>query len=487
MRVLFAASEGVPFVKTGGLGDVIGSLPRELQKQDIDVRLILPKYGAISQELQKQMVVKKRFIVPLVWRNQFCGIEELVYNGLHCYFIDNEYYFKRQNLYGYGDDAERYVFFSRAVLEALPHLDFSPQILHCHDWQTGMISTFLKAHYQSNPFYAKIRTVFTIHNLQYQGIFHKDILGDVFGLSEEYFNMNGIEFYGQINTMKGGLVFSDAITTVSETYAAEIQTSYFGEGLDGLLRARSKELCGIVNGIDHALFDPGSDSRIFTTYNVNNLRKGQNKEELLQLAGLPVRPDVPLIAIVSRLVQSKGLDLIARVIEELLAMDVQLVVLGTGEEQYQALFRNAAQRYPDKVSANITFDEVFAHQIYAASDLFLMPSRFEPCGIGQLIALRYGSVPIVRETGGLKDTIQPYDEYTHTGNGFSFANYNAHDMLHTIKKAIGFFHDKPVWHKIVQNAMQSDYSWERSARRYHSLYKKLLDAEVVDVYRQRTI
>jgi starch synthase len=487
MKVLFVASEGVPFVKTGGLGDVIGSLPKELQKQDVDVRLVLPKYGEISQEFRKKMTVKASFTVPLGWRNQYCGIEELLYNGLHCYFIDNEYYFKRQGVYGYGDDAERYAFFCRAVLEALPHLDFAPQILHCHDWQTGMIGAFLKAHYQRNPYYTRINTIFTIHNLQYQGIFSKAILGDVLGLSEEYFTIDGIEYYGQINAMKAGLVFSDLITTVSNTYVEEIQTPYFGEGLDGLLRARNRDLYGVVNGIDYEVYNPETDPHISVTYDEKNVQKQENKMKLQERLGLPVRPEVPLLAIVSRLVQAKGFDLLACFLEEILAMDVQLVVLGTGEEQYQALFRHAAWRHPDKVSANIQFDERLAQQIYAASDLFLMPSRFEPCGIGQLIALRYGSLPVVRETGGLKDTVQSYNEHTGAGNGFSFTNYNAHDMLHTIKRAIGFFYDKPVWLNIVQNAMRTDYSWHESARRYQALYRKLLNTEAEHADKSRTI
>jgi starch synthase len=396
--------------------------------------------------------------------------------------VDNEHYFKRQGLYGYGDDAERFAFFCRAVLEALPHLDFSPQILHCHDWQTGMVSTLLKKQYQREPFYQQMRTVFTIHNLFYQGRFPRHMLEDVFGLGGETFTKDGLEYYGQINAMKAGIVFSDLITTVSHSYAEEIQTPYYGEGLDGLLRSRSGNLHGIVNGIDYEAFNPTSDPYISVTYNAEDvLRKQENKVRLQEALGLQVRSDVPLLAVVSRLVQAKGFDLIACVLEEILNMDVQLVVLGTGEEQYETLFRNAQWRYPGKISVNIQFDEVLAQQIYAASDLFLMPSRFEPCGIGQLIALRYGSLPIVRETGGLRDTVQSYNEYTGEGNGFSFTNYNAHDMLYTIRRAIGFFHDKAVWCDLVKNAMRTDYSWHQSARRYQSLYKKILHMEAENV------
>lgn len=481
LKVLFAAAESVPFIKTGGLADVIGSLPKYLKNKEIDVRVILPKYSDIPEKFKSQMTVIKRIRIPLGWRQKFCGIEELTYDGITFYFIDNEYYFKRQGIYGsdqgiygYDDDAERYAYFCRAVLEALPHMRFKPDLIHCHDWHTSLISVFLKTLYQDHPFYEKIRTLFTIHNLKYQGIFPRNVLGDVLGLGDEYFSQDGLEFYGQINYLKGGLVFSDALSTVSRTYSQEIQTEYYGENLNGLLWKRRDDLYGIVNGIDPQEYDPRVDSHIFVNYDETALKKDENKMKLQEQLGLPVNKEIPMLAILSRLVEPKGLDLIACVLNELLQMDIQLVVLGTGESQYENLLRDAAYFHPQKMSANILFDNTLAHRIYAASDIFLMPSMFEPCGIGQLLALRYGSLPVVRETGGLKDTIHSYQEDTGEGNGFSFTNYNAHDMLYTIKRAIDFFYNKPVWNKIVQNAMESDYGWEQSSGEYEALYKMIM-------------
>ncbi|KXG75269.1 glycogen synthase GlgA [Thermotalea metallivorans] len=473
LKILHVASEATPFVKTGGLADVIGSLPKALQQKGMDVRVVLPKYGTIPEQWRSQMRWKKSITVPLAWRNQFCGIETVQHDGITFYFIDNEYYFHRKHIYGYDDDGERFAYFSRAVLEILPHMDFQPQILHCHDWHTGLVSVFLESFYSHLPFYEKIRTVFTIHNLQYQGIFPKHLLSDVLGLDESYFTMDSLEYYGQINYMKGGLVFSDLLTTVSKSYGEEIQTPYYGENLDGLLKKRRKHLFGIVNGIDYDLYNPANDPYIFLPYHDSLQDKSFNKIKLQESLGLPIDSNTPMVAIVSRLVSSKGLDLIAHVLDELLSLDLQMVVLGTGEEKYELLFRRAAERFPHKLSAHIQFDEKLARQIYAASDLFLMPSRFEPCGIGQLIALRYGSVPIVRETGGLKDTVQAYNDYTCTGNGFSFTHYNAHDMLFTVRRALQYYQDKKLWSRIFENAIHSDYSWRQSAQQYINLYKTL--------------
>lgn len=473
MNILFAASEGVPFIKTGGLADVIGSLPKALKKYGLDVRVMLPKHGGIQESFKEKMTTRQVINVPLSWRNQYCGIQEMEYDGVHFYFIDNEYYFKREGLYGYNDDPERYAFFSKAVLESLPHLGFKPHILHCHDWHTGLVSVFLKAHYGGNPFYSDIKTVFTIHNLHYQGVFSKSILGDILGLGDEYFNIDGLEYYGSVNCLKGGLVFSDKLTTVSKTYADEIKYPYFGEGLDGILRKRQCDLTGILNGIDYDEYNPYTDRLIYAVYENGAENKKENKIRLQQELGLPQR-DVPLMGMVTRLVDSKGLDLVNCVLNEILDMDVQMVVLGTGEKKYEDMFKYYAYRYCDKMSANIRFDNTLAHRIYAASDLFLMPSRFEPCGLGQIIALRYGSLPIVRETGGLKDTVVPYNEYTEEGNGFSFTNYNAHDMLYTIRRAVGFYYDKDKWNRIVKNAMDSNFSWERSAGEYEKLYRSMI-------------
>ena len=470
MKILFVSSEAVPFVKTGGLGEVVGSLSKALRKNGLDVRIILPKYVSIPAEYKKNTILKKKLTVPVGWRQQYCGVEKVKYKPV--YLLDNEYYFKRDNLYGYYDEAERYAFFCRAVLEALPHLGFDPDIIHCHDWHTGVISVFLKAHYQYNEYYKKIRTVFTIHNLKYQGIFPREVLYDLLGLGDEYFNIDALEFYGNVNFMKGGIVFSDVITTVSPSYAEEIQTPYFGEGLDGILRVHKKKLHGILNGIDYKEYNPASDKHIWVKYDSNSIqKKAQNKLKLQQELNLLQSEDTPLIAVVSRLVEQKGIDLIQCVFNEIMDMDVQMVILGTGEARYEEFFRWMAQRYPEKLSINILFDNALAHKIYAAADLLLMPSRFEPCGISQMVALRYGCLPIVRETGGLKDTIIPYNEYTGEGNGFSFRNYNAHDMLYTIRRAVGFFSKKEVWFKIVKNAMATDCSWDKPALEYMKLYE----------------
>lgn len=462
MNVLFIASEGSPFIKTGGLGDVVGSLPKALKRQKINTAVILPNYQTIPEKYKKRMVLVKEIIIPLSWRNQYCGIKKTVYNKITYYFIDNEYYFKRNETYGHSDDAERYAFFSRAVLEALPYLDFKPDILHCNDWQTGLVSVYLHALYQDKEFYKNIKTIFTIHNMIYQGVFSKKVLEDVIGLGYEYFTYNGMEFYDQINFLKAGLVFSDIITTVSNTYAQEIQTSDFGEGLEGIIKERSAKLYGIVNGIDYEEYKPSASKD-----------KAKNKQKLQRELGLEENKEIPMLAIVSRLVTQKGFDLIKKVLDEMLSLELQLVVLGTGEEKIENMFKEAVEKFPLRVSANITFDESLARKIYAAADMFLMPSYFEPCGISQLIALRYSCIPIVRETGGLKDTIIPFDKLTGEGNGLSFKNYNAQDMLYTIKNALELYQDKNAWSRIMKNAAKSDYSWNISSKEYSALYNSL--------------
>lgn len=474
LKVLFVASEAAPFAKTGGLGDVIGSLPKELKNQEIDIRVIMPKYSSIPAEFAAQMAQKATVTVPVGWRRQYAGLFELNYQDITWYFIDNEYYFKRDSLYGHYDEAERYAYFCRAVLKALPHLDFIPDIIHCHDWQTGPLSAMLKQQYRAREQYAAIKTVFTIHNLMYQGIFPGDILGDLLGLPSSVFTADGMEFFGQVNFLKGGLAFSNVVTTVSKSYAKEIQQPYFGEKLDGFLTKRQSDIYGIINGIDYEVYNPADDPDISTHYTWRGTTKRlENKLRLQAELGLPAGKHIPVIGIVSRLVASKGLDLIAHVMEELLGLDIQLVVLGTGEARYENMFKDAAWRHPDKVSANICFSEPLAHRIYAGSDLFLMPSRFEPCGIGQLIALRYGSIPIVREVGGLKDTVIPVNKETGEGNGFTFVNYNAHEMLGTIEEAVALYRDKPLWAKLMKNAMRADHSWRQSAMEYRQLYGKL--------------
>jgi starch synthase len=473
LRVLYVAAEAVPFIKTGGLADVAFSLPKELRKLGVDIRVVIPKYKNIPEELKLNMTVLKEINVTVGWRNQYCGIQYQEFDGVPYYFIDNEYYFYRDGIYGFYDDGERFAYFDRAVLEMIENIDFKPDIIHCNDWHTGMIIPLLDAHYRERAEYKYIKTMFTIHNLKFQGVFPKEILGDLLNLGLEYFNVEDLEFYGGVSFMKGGINYADIVTTVSESYAKEIQTPYFGEKIDGLLKRRSSDLHGIINGIDYGIYDPESDNEIFLNYNVNSLdNKEINKLKLQELLGLPQQKDIPMIGIVSRIDKMKGFDLIVQIIEELLSMDIQLVVLGTGDPYFERLFKEFACRYKEKLAAQIMFSSSLAQKIYAGCDMLLMPSAFEPCGLSQLIALRYGTIPIVRETGGLKDTISSYNEFTQEGNGFSFCDYNAYDMLFTIKRAMGFYKDKNTWKKIINNAMNGEYSWNRAADTYKKLYEK---------------
>lgn len=483
MKVLFVVSECVPFVKSGGLGDVAGALPKELKKLGTDVRVILPKYGQIPNPFKQKMKRVQTTFVDVGWRHQYCGIEQLVHENITYYFIDNEYYFNRDSLYGHFDDGERFSFFCRAVLESMPAIDFIPDVIHCHDWHTGMVNFLLEHEYKKNPRFEHIQSVFTIHNLQFQGVFPPNVLQDLLNLDEEYLTTDQLEFYGNVNFMKAALVSSGLITTVSPTYRDEIQTSYFGEHLDGVLRQRSEDLIGIINGIDDEMYNPETNEFIAANYHAKQFsNKLKNKAALQELCGLPVKEESPIIAMVSRLTKQKGLDLVTCVLHEILEDDVQIVVLGTGEQKFEQFFRDLTHRYPDKVRAFIGFDEPLAHQIYAGADMFLMPSRFEPCGLGQLIALRYGTIPIVRETGGLNDTVHSYDEVTLEGNGFSFTNFNAHDMLFTIRRAVSMYQQQPeVWSGIMKEAMERDYSWAKSAFKYNQLYSTLIARSGVHV------
>ncbi len=474
LKVLFAASEAVPFAKTGGLADVAGTLPRELVKLGLDVRLVIPKYKAIPQSFVDKMEYIGYVYVDLSWRHQYCAVLKLEHEGVTTYFLDNEYYFNRDSLYGHFDEAEQFAFFSKALLKVLPLIGFKPDIIHCNDWQTGVVSVFLKAHFLQDEFYNNIKTLYTIHNLKYQGVFPKEILGDILGLGWDYFNADGLEFHDCVNYMKAGIAYSDVITTVSRTYAEEIKSDFYGENLNGMMNKRSDRIHGIVNGIDYQENDPLNDKRIFKNFSVDNLEgKLENKTMLQQGLGLPQKTDTPMISIVSRLVDQKGFDLIDCVLEELLMMDLQLIVLGTGDERYEEMFKNAASRYPDKVSANIKYDGLLAQRIYAGSDMLLMPSLYEPCGLSQLFSLRYGTVPIVRETGGLNDTIEPYNEYTREGTGFTFTNYNAHEMLDAVRRSIDTYKKKDVWKSIIRNGMKQDFSWKKSAQEYMKLYERL--------------
>lgn len=478
MKVLYVTAECWPFAKTGGLGDVAYALPKALKKEGVDVRVIMPKYSTIPTYLKDQLKKVGEFSVDVSWRSQYCGVEEMELDGVTFYFIDNEYYFKRdgaESIYGHGDDAERFIFFTNAVLKSIDKLGFYPDVINISDWHTGMLPLFLKEKYAHLPKYKNIKTMYTIHNLQYQGIFGREILGDVLDIDFKYFNNGDIEYHGDINFMKAGINFADKVSTVSPSYAEEIKTEFYGNGLDGLIRANSNKLVGILNGLDYDINNPKTDKNLFANYDVNSIdKKVKNKVELQKLLKLDVDPDIPMVGIVSRLVSQKGLDLIDFMMPEIVNEKLQLVVLGTGDNQYQSMFHYYDSHYPDKVSANITFDSALAQQIYAASDIFLMPSLFEPCGIGQMIAMRYGTLPIVRETGGLKDTVVPYNQYTKEGNGFSFANYNAHEMFFTLQRAVRLYkEDKETWNTLVKNAMETDDSWSKSAKEYIKIYKSL--------------
>ena len=478
MKVLYVTAECWPFIKTGGLGDVAYALPKALKKEGVDVRVIMPKYSNIPTYLKDKFKPVAEFSVKVGWRNQYCGIESMELDGITFYFIDNEFYFKRSDqpsIYGHRDDPERFAFFTNAVLAAIEKLNFYPDVMNLNDWHTGMIPLMLKENYGHLRKYKNIKTVYTIHNLQYQGIFNKEILGNIFDLSYDHFNNGDIEFYGNVNFMKAGIVFADEVTTVSKTYAKEIQTEFYGEGLDGLLKANAYKLEGILNGIDYDLNNPATDNAIFVNFDVNCIEKKlENKKKLQEILGLEVNPDIPLVGIVSRLTSQKGLDLINYMMPEIMSENLQMVVLGTGEHQYQSMFNYYNSNFSDKLSARITFDTAFAQQIYAACDIFLMPSLYEPCGIGQMLAMRYGSIPIVRETGGLKDTVMPYNKFTGEGNGFSFANYNAHEMFFTLQKAIKLYQDKNIWNNLIINAMNTDNSWKKSAQDYIRIFKSLI-------------
>ena len=478
-KILFAASEGVPFIKTGGLADVVGSLPKCIDKQYFDVRVIMPKYACMKQEVKDKMEYITHFYMDYNWKDVYVGVLGANVDGIQYYFIDNEFYFN--GFKPYGDNAlfeiEKYAFFSKALLSALPLIDFRPDLIHCHDWQTGLVPVYLKERFQGSDFFRGIKSVITIYNLKFQGKWDPKTVQSITGLPEYYFTPDKLEAYDDANLLKGGIVFADAVTTVSDTYAEEIKTGFYGEGLDGLLRARSGDLRGIVNGIDYEDFNPETDPYIVKQYNAVNFRKEKvkNKRALQEQLGLTVDDKKMMIGIVSRLTDQKGFDLIAHMMDELCQDDIQLVVLGTGEEQYENMFRHFDWKYSDKVSANIYYSEELSHKIYASCDAFLMPSLFEPCGLSQLMALRYGTVPIVRETGGLKDTVEPYNQYESTGTGFSFTNYNAHEMLATIRYAEQIYYDKKrEWNKIIDRAMAADFSWNVSARKYQEMYDWLI-------------
>ena len=473
-KVLFAASGAVPFIKTGGLADVVGSLPKAYNRDEFDVRVVLPKYRVIPEHFQQQMEYMTNFYINMSGRMIYVGVFQMMLDGVTFYFIDNEYYFSGDRIYEDGLwDLEKFAYFSKAALTMLCVIDFRPDIIHCHDWQTGLIPVYLKERFQGSDFYRGIKSVMTIHNLKFQGVWDIKTVKSITGLSDYFFTPDKLEANKDANYLKGGLVYADAITTVSNTYAEEIKTPFYGEGLDGLMQARSNSLRGIVNGIDYDEYNPETDAMIAMNYNAKTFRKEKvkNKTALQEELGLEVNPKAMMLGVVSRLTDQKGFDLIAYMMDELCQDAIQLVVLGTGEEKYENMFRHFAWKYDKKVSANIYYSEAMSHKIYAAADAFLMPSLFEPCGLSQLMSLRYGTVPIVRETGGLKDTVQPYNEFEGTGTGFSFTNYNAHEMLNTIRYAERVYYDrKREWNKIVDRGMAQDYSWNNSAKQYEEMY-----------------
>ena len=475
MQIVFASAECAPFVKTGGLGDVAGSLPAALVRAGAEVIVMVPKYATIKNEYKAQMEHFSDFYVSLGWRNEYCGLEKLEHDGVTYMFIDNERYFARDYPYGFFDDGERFAFFSKAITESLQHLPagFECDILHCNDWQTALAPVFLREFYQGLPLYDRVKTVFSIHNVAFQGQFSDTVMEDILGVAHIPAAASQLRCDAcSINYMLGALRYADAITTVSPTYANEIQTPEFGEGLDGVLRERSYALQGILNGIDVAGFDPATDKRIAANYTVED-RSGKAvcKAKLQEELGLEVRDDRPLMVMVTRLTRQKGLDLVMYALDRILAGGVQVAVLGTGDRDYEDGLRYFQDKYPGTMAARIEFDPALSQRMYAAADMFLMPSKFEPCGLSQIIAMRYGTLPIVRETGGLKDTVQPYNEFTGEGTGFSFSNFNGDEMGDAVFRAARLFWDnRDAWNQLVTQAMSQDFSWTRSADKYLDLY-----------------
>ncbi|RDW19003.1 glycogen synthase GlgA [Oceanobacillus arenosus] len=472
-NVLFVASECVPFIKTGGLADVIGSLPQALkQNEQIEPRVILPLYDEIADDWKDKMEYLTSFDVKLGWRIQEVSIYTITHDQIIYYFIANDYYFTRKGIYGYYDDGERFVFFSQAVIDALAYLDFEPDILHAHDWQAGMavaLANILKP-------IEGMKTVFTIHNIKYQGIMPIDTFANFFNLEREH--IGGMEWDGMLNCLKSALFHADKITTVSPTYAEEIKYPYYGEGLEPMLLEREQDLIGILNGIDTREYNPLTDPNLSVNYRSARSKKIENRIVLQEKLGLPIEGNMPLYIIVTRLVEQKGLHLVQTILEEFIQEDVQFILLGTGEPEFEHYFSNLAYRYPDKVAALITFDEGLARQLYASADFFVMPSKFEPCGLAQLIALQYKTVPIVRETGGLKDTVIPYNELTGEGNGFSFANYNAHELLRVLRYSLAIYHYQTEWQQLLRNVNKSQFSWKDSAHEYSNLYEQLVPTPI---------
>lgn len=471
MRILYCASEANPFCGSGGLADVAGSLPHTLCRKGQDCRIVVPLYGTIPQDLKNQMNFITNFTVPVAWRHQYCGLFWARWNDCTYYFIDNEYYFKRGTLYGHYDDAERFAFFSRAILEMLPYIDFHPDIIHANDWQTALVPVYYYLFYSHRPWYYNIKSLFTIHNIQYQGKFGLDSLADVFDLMPSDHEI--VEYGGCINLMKGAIICADKVTTVSPTYAKEILSPKFSHGLDPILKMFEGKLSGILNGIDKDYYSPSKNKELPASFHVNKMAgKAVCKEALQKSVGLPADPDKPVVAMITRLVDSKGLDLLTLAADDLLQENVQLILLGKGDFYYEDYFWHLAERYPDNCRVLLRFDQTLAKQIYAGADIFLMPSRTEPCGLAQMICSRYGTVPVIHETGGLYDSIKDAG-CEGGGNGFTFASYSAWDMLCALRNALNCYADKAAWKKLVRRVMLTDFSWDISAGKYADLYRSL--------------
>ncbi len=473
MKILFAAAEASPFIKVGGLGDVMGGLPKELVRMGVDARVILPLYSAISPEMREKMEYITNITVENSWRKSYCGIFRAIEGGVTYYFIDNEQYFKRDSVYGAYDDGEIFAFFSRTVLEVLPIIDFMPDIIHANDWHTAMVPVYLNAFYRHREEYQNIKTVLSIHNIEFQGKFDPYILGELFGLSEA---QKSVMLYdGDVNVLKGGIESADLVSTVSQSYAEEILAPEHSFGLHHILGARRHKLRGIVNGLDTEVFDPGTDPEIKTRYSAATLQnKRHNKIALQKEMALSTEENVPLIGMVTRLTKQKGLDLFYEIMDEFSALPMQLIVLGTGSWEYETMMREWEGRCHDKVRGVVKFSKALASKIYAGADLFLMPSKSEPCGLSQMIAMRYGTVPIVHTVGGLRDTVEAYNPETGEGNGITFQSYNAYDMLDAVRRAISLYHNKPHFTKLRKNAMARDVSWRGAADAYISMYRELL-------------
>ena len=473
MKVLYCSSEAVPFAASGGLGDVAGSLPKALFDEGVDVRVVMPLYGQIKEKYGDQLEYVKNFNVLLGWRVQYCGIFTMEKDGVIYYFIDNEYYFKRDGLYGHFDDGERFAFFSKAILEMVANLDYTPDIIHTNDWQTALVSLYINIYYRHMPKFYNTKTVLTIHNIQYQGQYGMEMVSNVLGVPNEYAHQ--LEYEGACNFLKAGIENADKVTTVSPTYAQEILDPWFSHGLDPLLRERQSKLCGILNGIDYVSYNPKEDKLIVKNFHADAFIKGKGacKADLREIFGLEEN-DRPIAAVVSRLVEHKGFDLVKNVAERLVNEGYQLVVLGTGEAQYEDFFSYLAYKYPGQVGVRLAFIPALARKIYAGSDIFIMPSKSEPCGLSQMIALRYGTVPIVRETGGLKDSV--HDSMDGEGNGFTFADYDSEQLYNACKRAYEGYQDKEGWKVLVKRAMKSDCSWSVSAKEYIRMYEDCLQA-----------